>query len=72
MINLLDNNEDGNLICPKCHSDNVKIYEIYLETSLKGNRNYRGLYEYNHKCLDCGDTNLGKGERDIHNTEKVS
>ena len=72
MINLLDNNEDGNPICPKCHSDNVEIYERYLEISKRNNRHYRGLYEYHHKCMDCGNTNLGKGEGHIHETEKVN
>ena len=60
MIKLLDNNEEGNPICPKCHSDNVKRYERYLEIYIKDDRQYRGLYEFKYECLDCGDTNLKK------------
>ena len=70
MMILLDKNEDGNPICPKCHSDNVETYERHLEISIRGNRHYHGLHENKHKCLDCGGTNLGKGERNIRNTEK--
>lgn len=62
MMKVLDNNEAGNPICPKYHSDNAEKYERYLEISIKGNHHYRGLYEYNYKCLDCGDTSLEKGE----------
>lgn len=69
---MLDNNEDGNPICPKCHSDNVEIYKKYLEISIKGNRHYRGLYELEYKCLDCGDTTLRKTEGGIDNTGKVT
>lgn len=53
MINLLDNNEDGNPICPKCHSDNVEIYERYLKISIRGSRAPGHLDSQHYLCLDC-------------------
>ena len=53
MINLLDNNEDGNSICPKCNSDNVEIYEYCLEISIKGSKPSSHLQRLHYLCLDC-------------------
>ncbi len=53
MINLLDNNEDGNPICPKCYSDNVDIYEYCLNMIYKRVQGYIGVQSLHWSCLDC-------------------
>jgi len=57
MINLLDCNEDGNFICPKCHSDNVEIYKQYLEISGK-NQGHISLVSQHYVCLDCKNSSF--------------
>lgn len=54
----LEYNEDGNPLCPKCGSDNMRIHEEYQEVSIRGNTNYRGLYGSDYECLDCNNTSF--------------
>jgi len=58
MINVLDNNADGNPICPKCNSDNVDIYEYCLNMIYKNKQHYSGTQSLHYFCLDCKYTSF--------------